>query len=41
MVAINAKSVDSTFLSHNHILYQDYLKYSQLLSMWNPYSLRK
>lgn len=41
MVAINAKSVDSTFLSHSHILYQDRLKQSPLLSVWNPYSLRK
>lgn len=33
--------MDSTFLSRNHIFHQDYLKYSQLLSMWHPNSLRR
>lgn len=40
MVAISTNNMASTFLSHNHIFHQDYLKYSQLLPLWHPYSLR-
>lgn len=39
MLAINTNNVDTTFLSHNHIFHPDDLKYSQLSSLWHPYSL--
>lgn len=40
MVAISTNNMASIFLSHNHIFHQDYLKYSQLLPLWLPHSLR-
>ena len=41
MVALNTNSVDSIFLSHNHVFHEDYLKYSQLFLYWHSYSLRR